>query len=237
MNADGAVRSWAVVPAAGSGARMGSGTPKQYLSLAGQPILQHTLAAMLGWNFLDGIVVALAEGDQRWPLLDAAADARVTAVAGGAERADSVLAGLRNLASRAAPNDWVLVHDAARPCVSAASIAALRETLAEDPVGGLLALPVSETVKRGDAESRVLETVDRSGLWLAQTPQMFRFGLLHDALVAALAGGGSITDEAAAVELAGHRPRLVAGEPGNIKITHPRDLALAEALLKQGELH
>lgn len=224
-------RFWGVVPAAGSGSRMAAGTPKQYLQLGGAPILQHTLDALLVLPELDGITVALAPGDEHWSALPAADHPRITTTLGGAERADSVLACLRSLADDAAEEDWVLVHDAARPCVSIEELTSLVVSLRQDPVGGLLALPVSETVKRADGEQRVAATVDRDGLWLAQTPQMFRFGLLREALESALAAGRTVTDEASAMEQAGHAPRLVAGAATNIKITRPADLAVAEAFL------
>lgn len=224
-------RFWAVVPAAGSGSRMAADTPKQYLQLRGTAILQHTLEALLALPQLAGVTVALAADDQRWPTLAVARDARVTTTLGGAERADSVLACLKALEADAATEDWALVHDAARPCVSLAELTQLVATLRDDPVGGLLALPVTETVKRADAEQRVAATIDRDGLWLAQTPQMFRFGALRAALEAAQAAGQKVTDEASAMELAGYAPRLVAGVATNIKITRPADLAVAEAFL------
>jgi 2-C-methyl-D-erythritol 4-phosphate cytidylyltransferase len=220
-------RLWGVVPAAGSGSRMGGDCPKQYLDLGGTPVLQRSLDALLALEQLDTVMVALAPGDSHWQALAAARYPRVEVTNGGAERADSVLACLCALESRAAPEDWVLVHDAARPCLARTSLARLVEELSGDEVGGLLAVPVAETVKRCDANGRVVETVERQGLWLAQTPQMFRFGLLKAALVAASQSGATVTDESSAMELAGHRPRLVPGEPGNIKITRPGDLHLA----------
>ena len=224
-------RYWAVVPAAGSGARMGGAVPKQYLDLAGIPVLQRSLDALLAWESLEALVVALAPGDKRWQELSAAQNPRVMTVEGGAERSDSVLSGLQRLAGSAADSDWVLVHDAARPCLHLEDLRRLVSELAADPVGGLLAVPVSETVKRADAEGRVLDTVPRDGLWLAQTPQLFRYGVLCEALAAAKSGGAAVTDEASAVELSGARPRLIAGDPGNIKITRPEDLLLAERFL------
>ncbi len=226
-------RFWGVVPAAGSGSRMGGERPKQYLELDGTPVLQRTLEALLTLDQLQTVMVALAPGDERWQALPAASYPRVEVTTGGRERADSVLACLRALEARAAAEDWVLVHDAARPCLGAAELLRLVETLVDDGVGGLLAIPVSETVKRADGDGRVLETVERDGLWLAQTPQMFRFGLLKSSLESALEDGRAVTDEASAVEQAGHRPRLVAGEPGNIKITRPGDLRLATLTLAE----
>ena len=220
-------RVWAVVPAAGSGSRMGDDCPKQYLDLDGTPVLQRSLDALLALPALEAVAVAIAADDPRWASLPAASYPRVLVTTGGAERSDSVLSGLEALADRAAHSDWVLVHDAARPCVARVDLERLLDTLREDPVGGLLALPVSETVKRADDEQRVAETVARDGLWLAQTPQMFRYGMLRAALILCRDSGHSVTDEASAMEQAGHRPRLVPGNPGNIKITYPGDLALA----------
>lgn len=224
-------RYWGVVPAAGSGARMGADCPKQYLELNGSPILQHTLDALLAMPQLRAVVVALAEDDSRWAALPAAREGRIQTTLGGAERADSVLACLLALEGQADAADWVLVHDAARPCVSQAELASLIEALKNDPVGGLLALPVAETVKRADGGQRVADTVDRTDLWLAQTPQMFRYGMLRAALEAAAEQGLSVTDEASALEQAGHAPRLVAGAASNIKVTRPADLPMAERFL------
>jgi 2-C-methyl-D-erythritol 4-phosphate cytidylyltransferase len=234
METNSTVRYWAVVPAAGQGQRMASDVPKQYLEVAGQPVLQHCLQNMLDWGFLENIVVVLQPDDQRWSSLPVATDPAVISVVGGRERSDSVLAGLAALAELAAADDWVLVHDAARPCVLREDVERLREQLRDDPVGGILAQPVSETVKRADAENRTLETVDRSGLWLAQTPQMFRYQVLVDALADAARRGLVVTDESAALEQAGLRPQLVAGAATNIKITQAGDLAFAELWLQRG---
>jgi 2-C-methyl-D-erythritol 4-phosphate cytidylyltransferase len=224
-----------VVPAAGLGERMAGEVPKQYLPLAGRTVLGHTLQRMLDWGFLKGLVVALHENDKWWPELVLAGDDRVETVVGGEQRCHSVLAALRALAGRAAPLDWVLVHDAARPCVRREDVERLKESSARDAVGGLLALPVAETVKRAGSEGRVQATVDRRDLWLAQTPQMFRHGALTECLQAALDRGEQVTDEASAMELAGLKPLLVAGAATNIKITLPADLATAEAWLALGE--
>lgn len=212
---------------------MAADCPKQYLDLAGAPVLQRTLDALLALGNLDTVVVALAADDSWWRALPAAGYPRIATTTGGARRADSVLACLEALADRAAADDWVLVHDAARPCLARGELERLVHALCDDPVGGLLALPVSETVKRGDSNGKVVETVDRDGLWLAQTPQMFRYGALKSALASALQAGLPVTDESSAMELAGHRPRLVAGEPENIKITRPGDLRVAARNLAQ----
>ena len=226
-----AVKCWGVVPAAGTGSRMDAELPKQYLPLAGSTVLEQTLHNMLDWGILSGITVALHPQDRWWHSLELAANPAVDTVTGGEQRCDSVLAGLVALENKAAPMDWVLVHDAARPCVLAQDVRALREAVADDAVGGLLALPVAETVKRADDSGRVSETLDRNSLWLAQTPQMFRYAALRESLSAAIAGGDEVTDEAAAMERAGHKPLLVAGHRGNLKITRPEDLPLAAITL------
>ncbi len=235
MTGSNSPRYWAVVPAAGAGIRMGTTIPKQYLPLNGETVLQHTLAALLAADFIEKIIVALDGRDRHWETLPAANDPRVSTVIGGTERSDSVRAGLETLAGTAAPDDWVLVHDAARPCLSAAALERLRLELVDSDVGGLLALPVAETVKRSNADQQVAETVDRGDLWLAKTPQMFRFGLLKQALTQAYTAGKFITDESSAMELAGYQPQLVHGDAGNIKITRSGDLAFAKARLAAGD--
>ncbi|HEY5789294.1 MAG TPA: 2-C-methyl-D-erythritol 4-phosphate cytidylyltransferase [Gammaproteobacteria bacterium] len=227
MSARPAPRHWLVIPAAGSGRRIGGPVPKQYLELAGQPLLAHTLRCFVGHPALAGIVVVLAAGDSGWEALDPALRAAVGTVPGGAERSDSVAAGLAALADRAAADDWVLVHDAARPCLRRDDLDRLLATLADDPVGGILAVPVRDTMKRADAGGGIAATVARDALWHAQTPQMFRYGLLREALARAAADGVAVTDEAQAVERLGRVPRLVAGHADNLKITRPEDLPLA----------
>ena len=226
-------RYWVVMPAAGAGTRMGAGMPKQYLPLVGRPVLAHALERLAGHPRIAGTVVVLAPDDPRWEGLALGALPRPRRVDGGAERCQSVLNGLDALASEAADDDWVLVHDAARPCVRREDIDRLLADLEDHPVGGLLGLPVRDTMKRADAGGAVRETVSREGLWHALTPQMFRYGLLRRALRTVLDSGRLVTDEAQAIELAGHSPRMVEGSPDNIKVTHPRDLALAELFLRE----
>lgn len=221
---------WAVVPAAGKGTRMGHHYPKQYLSLQNKPVLQHTLQR-LQFPQIAGIVVCLAADDIHWATLTPPPHTLV--VQGGAARYQSVLNGLQQLQTYAQPKDWVLVHDAARPCVRQADIQRLMTALATHPVGGLLAVPVRDTMKRVDDTDQVTETVDRQGLWHALTPQMFRFDLLLHALQQAVSQNLQVTDEAQAVERLGYQPVLVAGHADNIKITHPQDLALATLYLQQ----
>ncbi len=224
---------WGVIPAAGSGMRMGEAVPKQYLPLAGRTVIEHSMARLAALPRVAGLVVALAEGDPYWSTLQPQLGVPVQRITGGAERCHSVLAALTWLLGVADAHDWVLVHDAARPCVRRADLQRLIATLAEDSVGGLLAVPARDTKKRADATGRVLETVDRADLWQAQTPQMFRLGTLHEALSRAIAAGVLVTDEASAMEQAGLMPRLVEGHADNIKITRPEDLVLAEFYLSQ----
>ncbi|MEL0029136.1 MAG: 2-C-methyl-D-erythritol 4-phosphate cytidylyltransferase, partial [Perlucidibaca sp.] len=222
----------AVIPAAGAGRRFGASLPKQYLPLAGRAIQQHTLDRLAAMPELERIVVAVAADDAYARVLPYACPGRLSFVPGGGERMDSVLAGLTWLqAAGAADDDWVLVHDVARPLLRPADVRRLLAELADDPVGGLLANPVRDTMKRSDADGQIVDTVCRERLWHALTPQMFRLGLLMHALQAARSDGVVVTDEAAAVERLGLQPRLVSGARDNLKITFPEDLPLAEALL------
>lgn len=222
----------AVVPAAGAGKRFGSTLPKQYLLLAGLPVMSRTLSCLSVIPGLQHLVVAVAPDDARARELPLARPDRITWVSGGAERSDSVLAGLLALtAAGAADSDWVLVHDVARPLLRVADVQRLVAAVVDHPVGGLLAMPVRDTMKRADAAGAVEATVPRELLWHALTPQLFRLGLLREALQSALADGVPVTDEASAVERLGLRPLLVEGARDNLKITYPDDLALAEALL------
>ncbi|WP_285960999.1 2-C-methyl-D-erythritol 4-phosphate cytidylyltransferase [Pseudomonas tohonis] len=216
---------WAVIPAAGVGARMRADRPKQYLELAGRTILEHSLASFLDHPSLRRVVVGLSVDDPYWPGLDCAGDPRIERVDGGKERADTVLKALLRLDELGArPNDWVLVHDAARPNLARTDLDLLLAELADDAVGGLLAVPARDTLKRAGPDGRVAETVDRSVIWQAYTPQMFRFGTLHRSLADALVSGVAITDEASAIEWSGQAPRLVEGRADNLKVTRPEDL-------------
>ncbi len=223
---------WLVVPAAGIGSRMQAQCPKQYLTVAGKTILELTLACFLDHPSLRGIIVALAEHDDWWPALQLSADQRIQTVIGGAERADSVLNALLALEGCGAQaNDWVLVHDAARPLLEHQDLDRLLNELAADAVGGLLAVPARDTLKQVGADGRVAKTIDRSVIWHALTPQMFRFGLLRRALTDALTAGIRVTDEASAMEWAGFAPRVIEGSASNIKITRPEDMQLLQTLL------
>ena len=216
---------WAVIPAAGVGARMAADRPKQYLQLGGRTILEHSLGCFLDHPGLKGLVVSVAVDDPYWPTLACANDPRVVRVDGGAERSGSVLNALLYLhAQGASDDDWVLVHDAARPNLNRDDLDKLLDELAGDAVGGLLAVPARDTLKRADKHGRVVETIDRSEIWQAYTPQMFRLGTLHQALADSLVSDVVITDEASAMEWAGHAPRLIEGRADNIKVTRPEDL-------------
>ncbi len=221
---------WAVVPAAGVGKRMGSDRPKQYLSLQGKPIIQHTLERLAATG-IKGMVIALSTTDPYWQ--DVQLSVPVMRVAGGVERFHSVLNGLHYLQQYASSDDWVLVHDAARPCVRVEDIQRLMHNLATHPVGGLLALPVRDTMKRSDTENAIVKTISREQLWHALTPQMFRLQMLIKALEMVLTQQKTVTDDAQAIELLGEKPVLITGHADNIKITHPQDLQLAELFLMQ----
>lgn len=218
------------MPAAGSGQRFGSEKPKQYMPLAGRTVIEWALQPFIADPRCVQLVVALAAGDAHFNTLATTRDPRLQCVTGGAQRCDSVLAALESIPS--ADEEWVLVHDAARPCVTRAEIDALLDAAAAE-AGALLAQPLAETLKRGDATGRVIDTPPREALWRAQTPQAFRLGLLRAALRAARAAGRTPTDEAQAVEWQGHPVRLVPGSATNLKITEASDLALAAAVLAQ----
>lgn len=209
---------------------MGASQPKQYLPLLGRPLIHHALATLCAAPDIDEVFVVLSVDDAEWARHDWAAlgPKLVPLFCGGATRADTVLGGLRAIGAKVEPADWVLVHDAARPCIAPWHIDRLVRELADDEVGGLLAVPVADTLKRADANRRVAGTVAREGLWQAQTPQMFRYVMLRRALESASA----VTDEAGAIEAAGLRPRLVAGDATNLKVTYPLDLHLAEWILR-----
>jgi len=226
---------YALVPAAGAGARMGGAQPKQYLPLAGRPLIWHALHVLCATPDIRAVFVVLAPDDTHWP------DAAMASLGcklhvlrcGGDVRAHSVRNGLRAMAEQIGnniSNDWVLVHDAARPCLTVALVDKLLRELADDAVGGLLAVPVTDTLKRADDVARSVATMPRANLWQAQTPQMFRHGMLLNALNAGSAL--PVTDEAGAIEALGFLPRLVAADISNLKVTYPSDLRLAEMILR-----
>lgn len=226
----------ALVPAAGVGRRFGGATPKQYLSMHGRTVMEHSLELLLGIPQVERIVVAVQADDQRWQSLALFDDVRIETVTGGDERCHSVRNGLAHIEAHYPACEWVLVHDVARPCCPHGDIEKLLQQLADHPVGGLLATPVSDTLKRVDAMQQVQETVDRAALWQALTPQLFRTRLLIDALEFCLARGVTVTDEAQALEAVGLVPGVVEGSRRNIKITRPEDLALAEYFLSLADL-
>jgi 2-C-methyl-D-erythritol 4-phosphate cytidylyltransferase len=241
------MRYWLVMPAAGVGTRFGERVPKQYASLRGRTVIEWALAPFLADARCAGAAVALASVDTWWPKVAERIPA-VTVCQGGAERSESVRNALLALNRRAGKEDWVLVHDAARPCLRASDLDRLIKQVSAHAVGGILALPVADTLKRAAPEvaaaskgasaagaPAIEATVERAGLWRASTPQMFRFGLLLAALESALAGKRFPTDESQALEWQGHQPLLVEGSAANIKVTTPADLALAESLLAARE--
>jgi 2-C-methyl-D-erythritol 4-phosphate cytidylyltransferase len=229
------VRYYLVIPAAGSGRRFAAAAPKQYAPLAGSTVIEHALAPFEADADCAAVVIALATEDAHWPAVAARRRRAIEVAPGGAERVHSVRSALRTLAGRARDDDWVMVHDAARPCLTPEDLTRLKESLAIDPVGGLLAVPLADTLKRAvgvDTDNAEVDTtVDRAGLWRAATPQCFRYAALTRALDGAIAAGRTPTDEAQAVEWAGGRPRLIPCRADNIKVTTAADLALAGAIL------
>ena len=217
----------AIVPAAGIGKRMQSQCPKQYLTLAGKTVIEHTLAKLLACAYIKQVVVAISKEDEQFKQLAIANHPKVITVIGGKERVDSVFAGL----AKCQLDEWVMVHDAARPCVTVTEINQLVESCIKHQTGGLLAAKVKDTMKRAAANGEVVATVDRESLWHALTPQMYIAGELQQAIETGIEQGVVITDESSAIEAAGLPSRLVAASPLNLKITQPEDLALAEFIL------
>lgn len=223
------LKFWAVVPAAGVGKRMNADRPKQYLELTGKTVIEHTLSRLLHANVFSSVVVAISEEDPYWPELAIARHEQIITAPGGKERADSVLSGLKAIRDQADENDWVLVHDAARPCLTVEDIKKLIGLLQDDDVGGILALSSHDTLKSVDG-NKIISTLDRRHIWRALTPQMFKYGMLKSALEQT-EGDSRVTDEASALEIQGFIPKIVEGRPDNIKITRPEDLALAQFYL------
>lgn len=220
-----------MIAAAGQATRFGGRVPKPYLKIGGMTLLEHGLSALSSAKGVAGGVVVLANGDRRFERLPPSARRQMMAVAGGASRAASVLNGLQALIA-AREDDWVLVHDAARPCIQRRDVESLISACRRDSVGGLLAIPVADTVKEAGNDGRCVRTLARERLWRALTPQMFRRGPLMRAIGEALARGQEPTDEAAAIESLGLRPLLVEGSALNVKVTRPSDLALAETAMR-----
>ncbi len=235
---------WPILPAAGVGARMQADCPKQYLTLGGQYLIDHTLDCFLTYGKFQQVILVLSEQDEYWQKSRFSKDDRIIRAVGGRERSDSVLSGLESISSLAKADDWVLVHDVARPCLHHSDLDRLidqvmdaeRRSSSKSGVGGILATPVRDTMKRGRIDNQIYSidhTVDREALWHAMTPQMFLYSELRQALQNCLEQQQPVTDEASAMEQQGWAPILVEGRPDNIKVTHPNDLALAELYLSQ----
>ncbi|UUM30236.1 2-C-methyl-D-erythritol 4-phosphate cytidylyltransferase [Vibrio japonicus] len=223
----------AIVPAAGVGSRMKADRPKQYLTIGERTVLEHTVETLLSHPAIHKVVVAISDGDPYYPDLSISQRDDVVRVSGGKERADSVLSGLEYASTQL--SDWVLVHDAARPCIKLSDIDRLIDVALSHKTGAILASPVRDTMKRANTDNNIDHTVEREALWHALTPQMFKTQQLTHALSSALAEQVSITDEASALEWLGEHPALVQGRADNIKITQPEDLALAEFYLQRNK--
>lgn len=223
---------FAIVPAAGKSTRMGSAVAKPYLTLRDKKVIEHSLSPLLSNKNIEKILVVIQPEDQEWQKLSIHQHPKIATVLGGEQRYHSVLNGLQALESVAQENDWVLVHDAARPCFNVKDLDKLIAELSTHPTGGALGVKISDTVKRVTSSNEVVATVDRSELWQAYTPQMFRFALLKNALEKIIEKNLPVTDEAQAIELSGASLKMVAGSRNNIKITYPEDLKLAELFLR-----
>ncbi len=225
---------WVVIPASGFGARFNHLLPKQYWSLFDKTILEHSIERFLNKKWVKGIIVAIAPTDHLFSELSVTKHPKVIPVQGGQTRSHSVLNALHHLQRQANPDDWVLVHDAVRPCLHEEDLQALLQ-LREDPVGGILAIPIAETLKKA-TEQQIQETISRENLWSAQTPQMFRLNLLVDALCRAHRTGQIVTDESSAVEALGYHPQMIHAKHPNPKLTYASDMSYIEYLLaKQTE--
>lgn len=222
---------WALIPAAGIGTRMKSELPKQYLEIDGKTILEHSLSKFLEHPSIDKVVVALHPNDNHWAKIKIANHSKIITVEGGATRAESVLNGLKAIQQQHQQDDWVMVHDAARPCLDAGSIDALIQAGKESKHGAILAIPSVDTVKLANANQKIDKTLNREQIWLAQTPQYFPVQILADAIKTGLEQGLAITDEASAIEAQGMHPALVIGTRKNIKVTQPEDMMLASVWL------
>lgn len=223
---------WVVIPAAGVGLRMGKDKPKQYISIKGKTILEHTLHCFLQRQDIEAIVVTISKEDEYFSKLSLSKDKKIIIAPGGKERFESVFSALSKLRSKADDNDWVLVHDAARPCLSQQAINRLLKKLSGNEVGGILAMPCKDTMKLASSTANEIEkTLNRDKIWHAQTPQMFRYKKLLLALESTIKKNSIVTDEAMAMELSGYKPSLINGNPENIKITHIDDLKHANLYL------
>lgn len=223
---------WVIIPAAGIGARMQADRPKQYMLVHGQSIISYSLDLFLRMPLVKKLVVAVHPKDRWWTAMDYHHQEKVMTVVGGKTRVDSVFAALNQLRDFADYDDWVLVHDAARPCLTKDCAQRLMSELSDHPVGGVLGVPVVDTLKRVSSQDTIEETVSRRQLWHAQTPQLFRYGILQKAIVKALRDKVAITDESSAVEHFGLKPKMVLGSVRNIKVTLPSDLALVAEFIR-----
>lgn len=222
---------YAIIPAAGIGARMNADCPKQYLKIHDEIILQRVINTFTSIPTIEKVIVALHPDDHWWPTLKLSHPEKVLTVIGGKERVHSVLLALQYLAEIAEKDDFVLVHDAARPGISEGQILSLIDAVKEHPVGGLLGLPIVDTIKKVDSADDIQMTISREKLWVAQTPQCFRVGLLKSAIEASLSENQIVTDDASAMENAGHHPKMILGDRRNFKITFPEDILFAEKRL------
>lgn len=229
-------RYWVVIPAAGVGKRMGVDKPKQYIQVSDKTILEHTIDCFIDREEIEKIVVAISNTDEYWPELEISKHEKVITAPGGAERYQSVFNGLKELEGKSDKNDWVLVHDAARPCLSQSAIDRLMIELRENEVGGILAMPCRDTMKRSNESNEITDTVERESLWHAQTPQMFKYEKLYSAINDVIEKDLIVTDEAMAIELSGFKPLLVEGHLENIKITHKDDLKYLQTYLIEMKL-
>jgi 2-C-methyl-D-erythritol 4-phosphate cytidylyltransferase len=229
------MRIWAILPAAGIGRRFGSALPKQYLNLCGIPVILHSINRLLEFQEIEKVIVSLHPDDQYWYELNLETP-KVETVLGGDERSDSVANALESLEGIAENTDWVAVHDAVRPCLSMSDLKRIISELKDESIGGILASPIVDTLKKTDENMNITKTLDRNQVWSALTPQIFRYDILKKALSAQRKRRSVATDEAGAVEALGYKPRIILGEPTNIKITEEKDLALAEhIILSQAE--
>ena len=224
---------WVVVPAAGIGARMEARQPKQYLTIADEPMIVHTLKRLASCHKVSAIVVVIAQEDERWPSIKLPLRCPLYTVIGGETRADSVMNGLAYIQQKVSDDPWVLVHDAARPCIRMSDIESLFQRCYDSDVGGILGAPVVDTIKKVTTQHTIAKTVDRAEVWRALTPQMFRLEMLRAALLQAQQSNDGITDEASAIEAMGYQPLMIQGHADNIKVTVPDDLLIAEAILQQ----
>ena len=229
------MRIWAILPAAGIGRRFGSALPKQYLNLCGIPVILHSINRLLEFQEIEKVIVSLHPDDQYWYELNIETP-KVETVLGGDKRSDSVANALESLEGIAENTDWVAVHDAVRPCLSMSDLKRIISELKDESIGGILASPIVDTLKKTDENMNITKTLNRNQVWSALTPQIFRYDILKKALSAQRERSSVATDEAGAVEALGYKPRIILGEPTNIKITEEKDLALAEhIILSQAE--